>query len=130
MMHVTVAVNKESGKCPIKVYVSTIDKQMLAGGVCGFFGEQKYRHAGDFLGFGHALPERDIRGDVAQLFLRVGESRDPLVVLRSHDFSRNDRIDANAVGQQFERPFPRESELRALRGGVAGSSALACNSCL
>src|SRR5256885_13036188 len=47
------------------------------------------------------------------------------LIKRGHDFGRNDRVHAHAIGEQFASPVSRERENGALCGGIPGGLALA-----
>src|SRR5262249_1461054 len=87
---------------PVKVHISAIHKQMLAGDVWGAAGKQKYYHRCDFIRCGHALFEWNFCEDRLELLVWVGKSIEPLAIQRSHNLRRHDCIHTNSIIQQFD----------------------------
>jgi hypothetical protein len=87
--------------------------------------EQEDCGGGDLGWRGHARGEWDVAGDGFLFFVGMREGCEPCFVGGGPDLGGHDGVDANAVGCEFDRPFPRERELRALGRRISGGAPLA-----
>src|SRR5258708_1634193 len=81
----------------IKVHVSAIHEQMLAGDVCGARRKQEDYHGRDLIGRGHSMLQRDLCQNGLKLLFRVGKCAEPPPVQRGHYLCGNNRVHADAV---------------------------------
>src|ERR1051326_1793117 len=98
---------------------------MLTGGVTGLSGKQEDHGMGDFFGGGHAAGKRNFGFDAGSSRLRIGEFQEPRLIERSHDFGGNHGVDADLVGEKFDRPLAGKAEYGGFGSDVAGGAALA-----
>src|ERR1700732_4035519 len=110
--------------------VTAVDIQMLTSDMARFTGDEKYDHGSDFFGSRHSLSQWNPGDDRFQLFFRIGERVQPLLIERRHNFGGNDSIHADAVRQKLHGPLTSHGENCALRSHIARSPSLARDRCL
>src|SRR5229473_7102591 len=106
------------------MYIATVDYHMLPGYVTGLRRHEEQNHSSNFVGIGHALAERNLRGDLLKFFVRIWKRAKPLFVERSHHFRGEQGVHANTVGEQFRSPLACKREDRAFCRSIARGATL------
>src|ERR1700683_4210579 len=114
------------GKRAVEVRIGAVDEDDLPRGVAALRrGEQEDGHGGNLSSFRKAMAEGNALPDRLERRFGVGARGDPALVERGHDFSRKDRVGADAERSELGSPFAGERQLGAFGSGVGGGSTLA-----